>query len=239
MNIPGDSQPIRELRRFQSRRNAVKLVQTEQGYAVLKAYGDAGARAHEQWVYRLLQGSALPHARISGVLPDQLLLTVLPGRVLTELLEEQELTGAVDWRIWNELVRWLIGFHHSTGLVMTDVNLRNFLYDPETQTLYGLDFEECAEGTLLRTAGLLAAYIRNYAPEHTPLKEKIAEYVLREFSRCLEIPVEELLAEAQKQEIFLQNRRKAKKDAHFPAPGEDRRRAAETGRARQCVKEKP
>ena len=116
----------------------------------------------------------------------------------------------VEWIVWEELVAWLVKFYHLTGYIMTDVNLRNFLYDATTQTMYGLDFEECMEGDAIKEAAKLAAYILQYSPEKTPAKIKIAEYVLYQFSRHLDTDVQVLLTEAKKQEALLLLRRKSR-----------------------------
>lgn len=200
----------RVVRSFQSRRNDVRLLETNTGIVVQKHYLQHRECYREQKVYRKLLRSDVPHAYVIGCGERWLRMTFLPGKNLVDILNEQEETGQIQWNIWEKLVQWLMMFHRATSLVMNDVNLRNFIYDPVTGTLYGVDFEECGEGSMTRMAALLAAFIRNYAPENTPVKRKIAEYVLREFSCCLSVPLQELLKETEKQGAFLQERRSKK-----------------------------
>lgn len=158
-------------------------------------------------VYEKLRTSDLPHAQILCSDDQTIFLTHLPGKTLLEVLETQEAFGHVKEQVWQELVAWMVEFSWVTGLVMTDLNLRNFLWEEENETVYGLDFEECAEGELITSAACLAAYIRTYAPEQTPVKQKIAKIVLEEFSWHLGIDLQMLLLETEKQEARLKMRR--------------------------------
>lgn len=108
-------------------------------------------------------------------------------------------------------MEWMTTFHRQTGFTMTDVNLRNFLYDKESKTLYGLDFEECIQSDILPAAACLGVYIRNYFPENTPLKLEISRFVLEQFARNYDLEIDTLLREFEKQEVILLERRKNKR----------------------------
>lgn len=191
------------LHRYQSRCNAVELIRTEEGVFVQKRYPQKAAYLREQRIYACLAGSDLPHAEARPAGERTLLLTPLPGRTLAELLAQQERSGVVEWIVWEETVEWLMKFCRLTGQIMTDPALENFLYDARTMTLYGLDFEACAPGEPTQMATRLAAHIRSSAPEDSPLKREIAEYVLRRFSVECGADWQALLAEAQGQEALL------------------------------------
>lgn len=197
-----------EMLRFKSRRNTVMLTETNEGTVVRKDYREEETYLRELMVYERLHGSSLPHAQILRSSPLEISMTYLPGSILLEILETQEKKALICCKAWDKLVQWLVDFHNETGLTMTDVNLRNFVYDEPEQTLYGVDFEECAEGDLAVTAARTAAYIQNYAPEKTPIKMETAEYVLQRFSKLLNMDITELRAEAEKQEMILLMRRR-------------------------------
>ena len=198
----------REITRFKSRRNAVLLVQTDEGTVVRKQYPQEERCLRERMVYEKLRGSSLPHAQLLCASARELTMTWLPGCTLLEVLERQESTGVLCRAAWDQLARWLTEFQKETGLTVTDVNLRNFLYEESGQTLWGVDFEECGEESLVVIAGRVAAYILHYAPEETPLKLQTAEYVLQQFSGYLNIAAEELRREAKTQEALLLRHRK-------------------------------
>ena len=195
------------LQEYKSRRNRACLVQTEDGRFVVKEFREEAAFQKELQIYRLLNGQ-LPCAKVIREADQTLTLTRLPGDNLVECLQQQEQTGLPVWEIWEKLVAWLIAFSERTGYVMTDVNLRNFLYDGQTNTLYGLDFEECRSGDLGDCAAMLAAHIRLYDPENTVFKQKIAQYVLQLFARSCQLDADRLLQRSREQEAYLQNRRK-------------------------------
>ena len=194
-------------KQLQSRRNRVFSDQTEQGRCVIKKFSEEASFQTELQVYKALHGSTVPCARVLDQQPGILVLSCLPGENLVQWLEQQEQTGAVNWGIWEKLVSWLIGFWKQTGFVMADVNLRNFLYDGEEKVLYGLDFEQCAQGSIAVCAAALAAFICSYRPEHTPLKQKIAQFVLERFSELCDLELPQLQQETEKQAQLIFQRR--------------------------------
>ncbi len=198
------------LEKYKSRRNNVRLMETDAGRFVLKTFTEEESYQKELHIYSLLQDTDVTCARVIRVDNKALLLSELPGQTLVDCLEEQEQAGFPVWDVWEKLVRWLVAFQRQTGFVMTDVNLRNFLYDEKSKTLYGLDFEECSAGSMLVSAASVAAFIRTYQPENTPLKREIAEYVLQMFAQNCEMEVESLALETARQEAKILARRKNK-----------------------------
>ena len=199
------------LAQYFSRRNSAALVQTAEGQFVVKTFGEESAFQKERAIYSLLQNTQLPCARVIRAEEKTLTLTRLPGQNLVDCLQQQEQTGFPQWDVWEKLVAWLAAFQKHTGFVMTDVNLRNFLYDERTKILYGLDFEECERGGMLIPAAAVAAYIRVYKPENTPIKQKISQYVLKRFADSCALEPEALAQESERQEAKLLERRKNRK----------------------------
>lgn len=198
------------LHRYKSRRNRAELVRTDAGQVVIKTFSEEAAFQKERHIYNLLQETDLPCARLIAAENKTLVLSRLPGRNLVDCLEGQEQTGRPVWDIWEKLVEWLIAFQRQTGFLMTDVNLRNFLYDETTNVLYGVDFEECDVCDLAISAARLAAFIRTYKPENTLLKQEIAQYVLNLFARSCGLEVNALLRETERQETRILERRNKK-----------------------------
>lgn len=195
------------LQLYKSRRNRAALVRSSGTAFVRKTFREDAAFRMEQKIYRLLEHTNLPCAKVLRAEENALVLSQLPGQTLVECLEQQETAGVIQWEVWDRLVQWLIDFQQYTGFVMTDLNLRNFLYDPSTQTLYGLDFEECIAGSMLLPAGAVAAFIRTYRPENTPLKQEISQYILNLFAEKCRLDADSLFRESARQEAFLLERR--------------------------------
>lgn len=196
------------LQTFKSRRNQAQLVQTPSGIAVRKRFADRESYLRELSVYRKLEPTDIPSAKVISAFSQTLLLTHIPGSTMLEVLEEQEL-GGPEMTPWGALADWLLAFGKETGLVMADPNLRNFLWDGST--LAGVDFEECASGELSRMAARLAAYIRTYDPENTPVKKQISAYVLTRFADSLGMDPKTLFHLSKQEEVLLLQRRKNKK----------------------------
>lgn len=196
------------LKSYKSRRNQAQLVQTPSGVAVRKIFAQKESFLRELAVYRRLESTSLPSARIITAFQQTLLLTPLPGMTMLEVLESQE-QGSMDVRPWNSLVRWLLDFSEATGLIMADPNLRNFLWDGKILT--GVDFEECIPGEPARMAARLAAYIRTYNPENTPVKKEISAQVLRRFSGDLGMDPQDLFRLSKQEELLLLQRRSCKR----------------------------
>jgi len=194
--------------KYKSRRNNVRLVQNNAERYVVKSFSSEENFKKEFKIYRMLQERDFPCAKVIMTYEKTLLLTELPGSNLVDCLEEQEKTGYAIWEIWEKLVGWLTALQKQTGFVMTDLNLRNFLYDKKSKTLYGLDFEECTTSDVITPAASLAAFIRNYFPENTPLKQEISKYVLDLFAQNYGLEMDILLCESKKQETILLERRK-------------------------------
>lgn len=196
------------VKQYKSRRNSASLVQSDAGRLVVKTFAEEESFQKELQIYRLLENRELPCAKVIRAENRTLVLSELPGQNLVDCLERQERTGLPVWDVWEKLVNWLILFQRYTGYTMTDVNLRNFLYDENTKILYGLDFEECGSCNMIIPAAGVAAFIRTYEPEHTALKQEISQYVLKLFAQNCRMEEDRLFLESKRQEEYIMERRK-------------------------------
>lgn len=199
------------IKSFRSRRNRVELIQTDEGRVVIKAFFEESSFQKELQIYRSLQDSQVTCPKLIAAEDKLLMLSPLPGQTLVDVLQQQEQTGVINWDVWEKLTDWLLLFWQHTGLVMTDVNLRNFMYDENTNMLYGLDFEQCREAAPEECAATLAAFIRTYRPENTPLKHRISQFVLTRFAKALEVEMDILCDLSARQEREILQRRKNRK----------------------------
>lgn len=171
---------MKTIRRFPSKRNDVRLLISDRRPVVEKVFTDCACAEKEASVYELLRGHTLLTPRLLAVKSDRLLLSYLPGTDFVTLLEQQERTQveALPWRL---LAEWLLEFHRLTGLIMEDVNLRNYLYLPDERAVAGLDFEQCAPGAPIDMMARLCAFIWLYDPPFTSGKKA----VVQEIESCL------------------------------------------------------
>lgn len=195
---------------YKSRRNQAKLVQTAYGEIVQKLFSSEEGFQQELSIYRRLAQSDLPTASVISAYFRTLTLTRISGITMLDVLEQQEKMLQVDYKVWDMLVDWLVEFESVTGCIMTDVNLRNFLYDNGSCTLYGVDFEEAAPGDILDMAASVAAFVRLYRPENTVIKKQISSHLIHRFSNRLSIDPQVLFQVSKRKEVLILQRRKNK-----------------------------
>ena len=205
------------LRKFTSKRNDVFLAEDENGRFVIKRHAGAEDAETEKAVYNRLQGSEVRTPRLLSSDKCELKLSYVEGVTFTELLERQERAGSPDFEPWEKLVNWLCCFYGSTGLIMGDCNLRNFILDAQGRVC-GIDFEQCREGSLASMAGAVCAFVELYDPQETPLKISVSHFLQEKFSEIAGISARELAEQTTCRKAEISSRRERKKyDAAFSA----------------------
>lgn len=205
------------LRKFTSKRNDVFLAEDENGRFVIKRYAGTEDAETEKAVYDRLQGSEVRTPRLLSSDKCELKLSYVEGVTFTELLERQERAGSPDFEPWEKLVNWLCCFYGSTGLIMGDCNLRNFILDAQGRVC-GIDFEQCREGSLASMAGAVCAFVELYDPQETPLKMSVSHFLQEKFSEIAGISARELAEQTTCRKAEISSRRERKKyDAAFSA----------------------
>ena len=205
------------LRKFTSKRNDVFLAEDENVRFVIKRYAGAEDAETEKAVYDRLQGSEVRTPRLLSSDKCELKLSYVEGVTFTELLERQERAGSPDFEPWEKLVNWLCCFYGSTGLIMGDCNLRNFILDAQGRVC-GIDFEQCREGSLASMAGAVCAFVELYDPQETPLKISVSHFLQEKFCEIAGIPACELAEQTTCRKAEISSRRERKKyDAAFSA----------------------
>lgn len=170
-----------QIKSYKSRRNQATLHEIESMYLVRKEFKNENRLYREKSVYQKLEHSNLSVPKIIKEEDNVLWLSYLPGITLLEVLEEQERKNVIELEIWSSLAEWMIRFVKETGLIMGDVNLRNFIYDSKTHKVSGFDFEECKDGELLEMAADLIAFISLYDPMETDVKIEISTHLKNYF----------------------------------------------------------
>ena len=163
-------------------------METEGGTVIRKTYADAACMEKEKEVYRLLAGTPLPHSEVLRTEKDCILLQPLHGETFSDLLERREKedsSGKEAFRPWKKLSAWIVSFCRLTGLTLTDCNLRNFLYDAAEDTVYGVDFEECAPGTAADALARLCAHILLHGAGESEFKRNLVTRICGEFQEAL------------------------------------------------------
>ena len=85
------------------------------------------------------------------------------------------------------------------GIVLGDMNLRNFILNRERNRIYRVDLESAGAGAVPGDLGKLCAFCLTYDPPFTPSKMKITRALLYHLVAKLGAPVEQV-----KEEVLLE-----------------------------------
>jgi len=162
--------------KYFSRRNFV----TDADEGVRKHFDSLEDWQHELYCLRALENTAFV-PRVLHSLPGLLLLERLSGHTLLDELEAQEAHGFCP-KPWQALANWLNNVHQLTGMVPDDGNLRNYIWNAGDNRLSGIDLEHLHQGHPPRAAAAAAAFILEYNPAGTPVKQKAAAILADTFS---------------------------------------------------------
>lgn len=128
--------------------------------------------------YELLEGK-LPVPPVMKCRPCYLEMRYCAFPTILRVLEGQEREG-FHVAPWHRLARWLSDCYSITGMLPSDPNLRNFLWDQTHQTIYGLDFESFDSVTPEECGAALIAYLLSYDPANTEVKQAAGRIMARE-----------------------------------------------------------
>ncbi len=175
------SQKFRLVRRLQSKKNRVYLVENAAGRFVLKLYRAPhhlnSAREYQVLLRAYRCGVAVPRP-CAFIEEKALLMEHIPGENLCDLLNRRCLEEYAE-----KLAAWFAAFHRcfrrgcGRALLRGDSNLRNFVMRGDG-TLFGVDFEEAAPGNPLQDLGRICASILDTKPMFTPKKAALCRRLI-------------------------------------------------------------
>lgn len=161
---------------FQSKRNQVYPSIYYGQPAVEKYFSNLDDWKCEQERYALLSGK-VPVVRILHSEPGKLVMEYSPYLNLLDVMEQQEQIG-FESEVWERFADWLRQCYASCGVLPTDKNLRNFLWDTENRQIIGLDLEGFMPCSLEQCAAWMIAALKTYDPPNTTVKQKAAELLV-------------------------------------------------------------
>lgn len=162
--------------RFSSRRNFVRTVEYNGQTAVRKLFDSPDDWQAELSLLHLLKDHAAAPKVIQSI-PGIILMEYLPYPTLLDELEHQE-RDSFDPAPWRALRTWLESVFAISGMLPSDGNLRNFLWDGSR--IHGLDFEGYRSASLTETLAMIAAFILEYTPKDTFVKRQAAAILFPE-----------------------------------------------------------
>lgn len=160
---------------FFSKKNGTYLAKHGNERVIIKNYYSKSACDKESGIYAKLKST--PHARYTRVSDTSAHIEYIDAPNFVDLLEEYESAGKSAKEPFLKLIEWLKSFNLETGFIMSDDNLRNFLWTGNG--VVGIDFEDAVEGDVKKDIGNIAAYVVSYDPCFTEYKLELAKELLR------------------------------------------------------------
>ncbi len=220
INTPQDLQALMTgengCRVLSSKRNRVLLMTDREPPVVIKRFDEQAFLERELSMLRRLKAAGLKVSAADRTDEYTLELEYIPGITALEYFENREAEGnefgQADREVCALLAGWLGDFYSAAGkgVCLNDMNLRNYIYQPEKKRFVGVDFECCGEGSRTRDAGVLLAYILTYNPEYTVYKLAMVEYLRGLLAYKLGVSEEEIENECSRELENIKLRRKAR-----------------------------
>lgn len=172
---------------------------------VTKRFGSAIACDKEKYILDLLQGTGLA-PQLTGCEKQTIHMEYAAGLTLSQAIEKlpQQLT-----HIFERMTDMLLRFNSITGdIVLDDINLKNFIYNPATDIVTAIDFESWHRGDNACNLAAMSAMIET-ARFVDDTAEKLAQHITDYICQNTYIQPQHLqqLAVAEKDRIL--TRRKA------------------------------
>ncbi|MEG1519732.1 MAG: hypothetical protein RR458_01970 [Clostridia bacterium] len=188
---------------FQSRKNLV----TMENNVVTKKFKSENAMTIELNNLARLAEKNLAIPKVIGHFSDEIYLEYIDGKTFCELSDELTQTQV------RSLCDFLDNFHKGMNCSRGDVNLKNFIFNDETQTCFSVDFEE--ELSSLNKEmdyGRVLAFMATYDPMFSANKEASCKAFL-DVLKEKDIDIYKTKLEFCNEVVMMENRRKIKFEA--------------------------
>lgn len=156
---------------FVSKRNPVWLLEKDGRLLVYKKY-EVGSLVREQNFLERLYKSQVSVPQVLEAGSDYLLLSYIEGITVCDFLQKAEKDGGNGQEIIEPLLQWLMQYYACTHESRGDVNLRNFIWQAQSQTIYGVDFEDEIKCDKFDDLGQILAYAISYNPVFSEWKKQ-------------------------------------------------------------------
>lgn len=209
------SQEEHNLEHFRSKKNEVYRDAEKEPGKVIKKFSAAERFDREKEMWDTLQDTELPLPKRIFVDENkkEISYRYIPGAPVVDLLERLPLPSA-DLLV-EKICEWMVEFYRVISekkgeiWILGDAHLRNFLYETENDTLYGIDLEECRPGRPETDIGRLYVFILNYDPAFTPRKKRLATHFHETISNLMELDQSFFQSEVCRETAELRARRRA------------------------------
>lgn len=182
---------MRKIKEFYSKKNKVSLVEINfQKYIYKVHLNESSFYLEKEFYLKLKQNHdyIINTPNLVSYRENQktLLLQYIEGSTLLEKLEELEEINDWDAELASAnlilcLYNWVESFYNidfikKDGLVLNDINFRNFIV--KDNKIYGIDFEDISKGECKDSTGRILAFYLTYNPCFTLFKNRVSKRVV-------------------------------------------------------------
>lgn len=212
--------------RLLSKKNSVYrreyIIEGKKQWQVEKEFTDSRCYRVEMEIVEKLADSGLA---VPGILrvqppvedkPGVIVYEYIEGLTALDYLEQNYLAQGVV--MLEKIICWLSDFYKITKellqeqWILEDIHLRNFVYNVDSDCLYGLDFENACPGKIERDIAKLFLYIPTYEPAFTSKKLKLAAAFMDRAKQVFTLEKTCLLRELHKEASAMSLRRNSRID---------------------------
>jgi tRNA A-37 threonylcarbamoyl transferase component Bud32 len=197
--------PLKYILRFTSRKNRVFLMKYFGMLTVCKQFASF-PMAYREWnlLFRL-RSIGINAPRPIALHGRCLIREFVDGVPIAERMDDP--VSQMEWVV--PLSRWLYDFHRYANLKLGDVNLRNFIFQEDTEAIYAIDLEDAKYGNPIEDVGDLVVHILTYRPAFTMKRFTTAAYFLKTYMELSGVDKEKLMEEIRNAFLRASVRRKS------------------------------
>ncbi|MCL1982209.1 MAG: molybdopterin-guanine dinucleotide biosynthesis protein B [Clostridiales bacterium] len=216
--------------RLASKKNRVfkrqRIINGQKRFVVEKEISDPRRFRIEFLMYNALRHSGIRIPRLFDIElgKGMLVFEYIDGEVALDALSDRHHAELA----LSQIAMWMADFYETTyeefdeQWILGDIHLRNFIYNKDSQTVTGFDFEDAKVGAIEQDVARMFLFIATYEPEYSTSHMELAEYFLSESLAMLNLDKGRLLEELHNEAEHMAVRRNCTIDVERIVPAAER-----------------
>ena len=201
--------------RLNSKKNQVWKESSCEQYFIKKIFSSSERFQRECFILAQLIGEKLATPAVISISeqPPILEYEYIAGDTVLEYLEKNTDEESC-LNVLEKVLDWLADFYNimyrKTGKcwILQDVHLRNFIVSSKDGRVYGVDYEECLEGSVEQDLAKILLYLVTYEPMYSPKNIKLAKGLFKKANDSWKLNQTFLQQKMEQQLVSICQRRK-------------------------------
>ncbi len=165
-----------------SKKNQVWKESNCEQFFIKKIFSSSERFQRECFVLAQLIGEKIATPAVISISEEPPILEYeyIAGETVLEYLEKNADEESC-LNVLEKVLYWLADFYNimyrktGKGWIMQDVHLRNFIVSSKDGSVYGVDYEECIEGSIEQDIAKILLYLVTYEPIYSPKNISLAK----------------------------------------------------------------